>query len=355
MLTHATDVLPACPRSAAAREVPATVGQARWLRAAEDEIDAACFRADARRNALVIARAIGWAADWSTGRTRPTLARLQEVSGLSLRSVQRWTRWLERQGLLDVLEPGTTPQYRPGILTGPDAGNLAREWRLVVPGDVSGTPPVLGFTLGVEPEVESPTRAPARPATTGNEARRFAPDCPFPPSLPASPPWPPGRNPQRRRDRLAAAEQLRSEHLVLRRIPARALRSVLREFFAAGATPADILHALEHGPDDTARLHSDPVRFPAAWLASRLAAWRGPDGTPVPPHSARLAERVEVDREQARCERDRLGRQAPADPAPYAAQVREALARIRDRDRTNSGSPVLTTSGVPLFTRWPRG
>src|SRR6185437_6302664 len=305
---------------------------ARWLRAAEDAIDAACLggeitRADARRNVLVITRVIGWAADWDTGRTRPTLARLMEVSGLSRRCVQYWCRWIERQGLLEVLEPGTTPRFSPGILTGPDAGNLAREWRLTIPGDQTCTPPVLIFAPGVEPEVSSPTRARARADTKSNEDRRSAPDSPFPSSPPPSRPRRSPRKAQRRRERLTLAEDLRAEHPVLRRMSARALRSALRELFAAGWTPADVLYALDQLPDDSRHIHEDAVRSPAGWLASRMAHWLGPDGTPLAPHSVRLTERAEADR--ARPERVQPARAEPADPAPYAASARADLARIR--------------------------
>lgn len=347
MVTHPSVSIQACPRAAPGRDDLATVGQARWLRAAEDAIDAACFRADARRNVLVIARVIGWSADWLTGRTRPTLARLQEVSGLSRRCVQYWCRWIERQGLLDVLEPGVTPQFRPALLVDGDGGNLAREWRLTIPGEERCTPPVLGFALGGDPEVSSPTRARAS-TPKSNEDRRSAPGSPPPPPLPSSRPRRPGRNPQRRRNRLAAAEQLRSEHQVLRRMSARALRSALREWSATGWTAADVLFALEQLPGGERVVHEDAVRSPAGWLASRLAHWRGPDGTPLPPHSAELAARADADRAGARSERVRRQRAEPADPTPYAAMVRDQLARLREARRTASdarpASPARTAS-----------
>ncbi len=51
-----------------------------------------------------------------------------------LASLQNWVwlRWLEERGLLDVLEAGTTPQFRPGAWAS-EGHNLAREWRLTVP------------------------------------------------------------------------------------------------------------------------------------------------------------------------------------------------------------------------------
>src|SRR5579859_464918 len=121
-----------------------------WLQLAGAEADHALLRADARRNLLMVARVIGWSADRRTLRSRPTIGRIMAVTGLAERTVQRWCRWLEARGLLQVLEEGTTPQFRPGLLARGHAGNLAREWRLAVPPvwpvEESGTPP-LGFDL----------------------------------------------------------------------------------------------------------------------------------------------------------------------------------------------------------------
>lgn len=228
-----------------------------------------------------------------------------KITGLSRRCVQGWCRWLERRGLLAVLEPGTTPRYRPGILC--QAGNLAREWLLTAPsaavsGDRTCTPPRV---LDLRKDLPAPMRARARQTPGQGQAqmdRRSAPDSTPPPSRqPApAPPWPPGKNPQRRRDALAACEQLRagSGRLVLHRLSGRALRSALRPWFRSGWTPADVLWALEHSPDGRQHQHAARVRVPARWLAARLAHWLRPDGAPLPPHSAELAVRAERGRAQ---------------------------------------------------------
>jgi hypothetical protein len=78
----------------------------RWLRLAADAADAALLRADARRNLLSVARVIGWSADPPTGRARPTIAHIMAATGLGKRIAQRWCRWLETHGLLEVLKPG---------------------------------------------------------------------------------------------------------------------------------------------------------------------------------------------------------------------------------------------------------
>src|ERR1019366_3423801 len=80
------------------------------------------------------------------------------------RTVQRWLRWLETRGLLEVLIEGSTPQYRAGILHG-DGGNDAREWRLV---DSTGTPSVKIFSCSES----TPVRVDPQPKKLTNEGLR---------------------------------------------------------------------------------------------------------------------------------------------------------------------------------------
>jgi IclR helix-turn-helix domain len=319
--------------------LPPAPSQARWLRLAEDVIDAAWFRADARRNVLTIARLIGWAADWRTGRSRPTLARLMERSGLSRSSVKRWCRWLEQRGLLAVTEPGTTPQYRPGILYRADGSNLAREWQLAFPADT--TEPPSGFSLR-----EIPTQAPAREENTHKD-RRTAADSTPPPSLPRLPTWPSNLNPQRRRERLRAAEQLRRDLPVLRRMSARAVRSALRVYFRAGWTVLDVRHALEVRPDGIRHLQTTAIHSPARWLAHRLSYWLSTDGTPIPPHGAELAARAERHQAEQDARREQLAaiRAQAGDYPAQASRAREML--IQARKARKFPGPSCTRAAPP--------
>jgi hypothetical protein len=238
---------------------------------------------------LAVARVIGWSADEDTGRSRPGLARIMDATGLALRTVQRWTRWLEKHGLLVVLEEGTTPDYRPGVLS-PGDGNLAREWRLSTPAlSETGTPPGVDLDLDFERDPGSPSQARTSAQVNPNEDRRSAPDSPSAPPPPKSRPWPPGQKPATRREAAAAAAVLRADLPVLRRMSARAVRSAVREWFAAGWSAADVEHALDHRPDGTRHRHTEDVRCPAAWLAWRLGLWRSEDGAVLPPHSTALA------------------------------------------------------------------
>jgi hypothetical protein len=276
--------------------------QARWLRLPKAHPDAAFLRSDAYANMLAVARAVGWSADWETLRSRPTIAHIMQVTNLSRRSCQRWTRWLELRGFLQVIEPGVTPRFRPGITPG-DGNNLAREWLLVQPadpcGNLSGAP---SLALDFQEDLPAPTRTREDDFSTG------------------PPPWPPGQRPHRRDEIRSAAESLRREHLVLRRISAPALASIARPWFVAGYSVADLLWALEHLPSGHLHRFGASVRFPRAWVAYRLAFWAG-----HPPHSAELAARAERHRAR-RVPRRKTGTAPP--PAWHQARA-EMERRVR--------------------------
>jgi hypothetical protein len=325
-----------------------------WLSAAEALVDAMWpfQRRDHRATVLTIVRAMAWAADPETMLTKPTLARLMAVTGRSERSVQRWLRRIEASPLVEVTEPGTTPQFRPGILHGGQRRNLAREWLLIIPapgpanysGVIRGHPWGSGFSGSGSDAVvldrNPPTRARERPPRylrrrrqregqkpgQGQIDRRSAPGSSSRPSgVPTAPSWPLGRNPRRRPERLAAAEALRGPDPVLRRISARELRSILRPYFAAKWTPQDVLWHAAHERDGAPLTSEDEVRHPAGWLRSRLARWTGPDGTPLPPISQDIERRREREHERQelrRAEGQAAAARRSADPAAHADQVR---------------------------------
>jgi hypothetical protein len=246
------------------------------------------------------------------------------ASGLSRRCVQGWCRVLERHGLLDVVEPGATPQYRPALYA-LGKGNQAREWRLTAsPGDGTCTPPV-------DPDLD---RSPAQTRARDTEAdRRSAADSTPPPSLPRLPDWPVNSNPQRRREQLAAAEQLRRDLPVLRWMSARAVRSAVREFFRSGFTVADVKHALDVRPDGLRHIRTDAIRRPDRWLAYRLGLWRSAEGTPLPPHSAELAARAQ--RHQAgQAERRQELAALQAQVGNYAKYAARARGMLVNRSRS---------------------
>jgi len=269
--------------------------------------------------------------------SRPGLALLVELSGLSERTVQDCCRWYETRGWLAVTEPGTTPRYAPDRLR-PGDGNLAREWRLCWPDpdpDPNCTP-----SQPFHGEPSAGTREDAPATVNDEEDRRCAPgsSSPSSPWSGLAPSWPMAENPQRRGERLTAAETLRRRSMTLRRLSARHLRSILRPWFGSpwGTPPqdrwrpCDVLHALDYQPDGTPHLYVTWVRDPARWLEHRLSFWLGPDGRPLPPHSARLAIQAAAHRAQAaraRAERQAAdaARLAPADG--YPGQAAAAAAR----------------------------
>jgi hypothetical protein len=242
------------------------------------------------------------------------------ATGLSKRCVQRWCRWLEERGLLAVLEPGTTPQFRPAILA-LGTGNLAREWQLAAAVvERSCTPPLPGDLDKSPPQ--------ARANQNPEKARRCAADSLATSSPPRLPTWPLRQNPQRRSEALAAAARLRADLPVLRALPAAAVRSAVRAYFAAGWTVADVEYALDHRPDGTAYRHTHQVRVPGRWLAWRLARWLDADGALLRPVSQlrAKADRIRIAEQAGQRAYFAADRGATVDSTAPAARARQILA-----------------------------
>lgn len=85
--------------------------------------------------------------------------------------------------------------------------------------------------------------------------------------------------------RLLAA-RLRADSATLRKIARGRLAKLVAPFAAAGWSPSDVLHALDHRPDGTAHINTDSVRCPPGWVRWRLGHWRV-DGTVVASRSQR--------------------------------------------------------------------
>ena len=110
------------------------------------------------------------------------------------------------------------------------------------------------------------------------------------PMLPPAGAAPLAAVPENRTEALTAARVMQERARVLRRVSAEHLRHLARPFFAAGWTPRDLLHAIDHEPGGRQHGYTSGVRSPAGWIRSRLAAWFGPDDVPLPSRSERLAE-----------------------------------------------------------------
>src|SRR5882724_10191194 len=125
MMPQRTGVLPARPLTGVVQLAfaeplppPARITRRRfrdraWLDRLPEFLDAEMLGGETRGRVLHLAELIAGKCDWDTLRSRPTLAFLVEQTGLCLRTVQRWTRRLERAGWLQVLVHGATPRYAP--------------------------------------------------------------------------------------------------------------------------------------------------------------------------------------------------------------------------------------------------
>lgn len=123
----------------------------------------------------------------------------------------------------------------------------------------------------------------------------------------------------------------------------RAVRSAVREWFAAGWSAADIEHALDHRPDGTRHRHTEDVRSPAAWLAWRLGLWRSADGSVLPPHSAELAKRAEAHAAAQAARREQLAK-VRAQAANYPAKASAARVMLAQALQQASRRLDVTTS-----------
>lgn len=233
-----------------------------WLRALDDCPEYAVVRADAGRNIHLVCQALARHTDRRTTTTRPGWHLLAEDTGLSRATVQRVIRRLRGWGLIGVVETGSTWRTRGGR-PDDDQDNRAGEYVLCTPAVDESDPPSL---LLVQESGKPLAHAGENPV-----------------------PWSMCRAPTTKGDQLAAAERLRSRAPVLARISARYLRHLLRPCFAAGWTPADVLHALDHVPDGTPHWYTADVRRPAAWVRHRLRRWQLDDGGLVAPPSQQVS------------------------------------------------------------------
>jgi len=149
------------------------------------------------------------------------------------------------------------------------------------------------------------------------------------PMLPRSGPASLAAVPQNRSEALAAAQVMQERAGVLRRLSAEYVRHLFWPFWLAGWRPADVLHAIDHGPGGRQHGYTTAVRSPAAWIRARLAAWLGPDGTPLPSpgqQRAAAAARARAAAAARREEAARLAAARTADTGSWADRARAMLA-----------------------------
>ncbi|MGR6921261.1 hypothetical protein ACU635_44055 [[Actinomadura] parvosata] len=276
--------------------------QREWLRTLKEDAEVLELRADGYTNLLRVAHLIGWSADWATMCSRPTIARIVAVTGLSLATVKRWVRWLRHRGWLGTVEQGSTCRYRKGTQAGlldDGLGNRAAVWVLAVPRrsradrlhalkDHALSTADQQERISDPPSVSLPERHRSDPTRTRKASRhRFRDHSRI------SPTWSLHATARTKRDKIALCERLRRELPLLRRVTAWYLRWLLAPFLDEGWTAADVLHALDVRADDSRWTYtwrsSAEIRHVPGWMRHRLAAWLDERGRPVASRSRRRA------------------------------------------------------------------
>lgn len=277
---------------------------AAWCRYVEQHPALAELRQDARENALSVLWVLARYSDHRTKLTRPTWARLQAVTSLSRASVARWLRWAREHRLIGHVEMGSTERYRTGQ-TVEDLGNRSAVYILITE------------TPSPDPtSLPNPTRTrEAELSTKPTALRAVGSDL---------------RIQRTAADRLAAAEHLQERVPVARRLSAKHVRSLLRDFLVAGWCVRDVHHALDHvpaGDEHPYAYASADVRHPAGWISSRLNHWRDQAGAPI----ASRRQQQQADADQIRAAR------APR-PEQVACPLQDVTSSLQDHDHDHAVS-----------------
>lgn len=342
--------------------VAAARSQRAWLQAVQAHPDFLLIRSDGQRNLVAVTRVIMWRA-WrpevnpGVWLSRPTNERIMQLTGLKQTACKRWRAWLRERGFLGTVTEGSTPGTRGSHHDGDNgtgnggqgdgAENLAAEYVLLVPLDPEQPrPPIAapsgtgdapqdraagsGPLPGVRPLTQSCSGEESRPPSVVLSKERTTTIRPIagahtrdpgnsPPSKDIGKAtskivsagvtvltWSLSATPGTRAQMLLAAEALRASAAVLRQLSARHLRSLLREFFTAGWSPADMLWALDHRPDGSGWKFTSTPTFVPGWVRFRLSCWRDEAGAPIASRAqraeqARAARRAEQQRWRAEC------------------------------------------------------
>jgi|SRR5271166_925439 len=215
------------------------------------------LRADAQASVVACARHLARCADYETGTTRPTRAR---VCAHAKRSESTWKaarRRLEAWGFLGTVRPGCKYWH------GEESRSDAAVYVICVPRANAFSPPPPSPSALTRP----PTRLRSRRAFPPAPAREAkGPICP----------------PSGRTRRLARRQAAGAAARALRQGPGQDLtdgwvQHLARPFLSAGWTAGDLQFAIDHDPGG--RQHPYPVasvKHPAAWIRHRLRQWIQP-------------------------------------------------------------------------------
>lgn len=305
--------------------------------------------------------------DWVDGASRTTRvvnARVAELAGCCVRTVQRWLRRLEGWGLLGLVAGGRSARWAPLVRVVGADGRVTVERRseaavrsFVVPEGMIASGPVEGGSV----PAACGGRCHPYPLSGILNPRTRARDFPGDNSVPlrgaesfsgaASRPGGQRRGERRRmwwsarRTRsteeavLGVARGLQERLVVLRGCSDRYVMRVIGPFVKAGWDAGDLVVAVDRRPNGSWWPHSGDrgVREPARWLIHRLSAWLDEAGAPLASwrqerqaahervmaeREARLAAR-EAERARLAVEREAWG----GGPGPGQLAARRAAAR----------------------------
>lgn len=276
--------------------------QGHWLKRVNKAIEASGKRADAQRNLKAVAWEVAIRAGWIDHTARVSWDTTAAAAGVCRRTIGNELQWLRENGWLGHVEHGTTPKLR-------------KRWQNERYGDQNRQPvyllcePLSASVTPQEPlaDVHSPT-GPTGAQNDGQQLSTGTTTC----TPTFSFPWSSKKTPHTREGRLAWCPRTKTERqqaagqiqdrsganwhtdrnrakptdvLVvspLRTISKAALAHLARDFWRAGWTVDDVLHAIDHRPDGTRHTATSAVSDPAGWIRYRLNHWRDADNDPVP-------------------------------------------------------------------------
>jgi hypothetical protein len=265
--------------------------QGDWLKALARDPELAREREPYQSHIREIASELARRASWDDRTTMLPRAEACAMFGFSVTTWKKCRKWLEGHGYLGTVRKGRLAGFRRVVAAVLDTGrNDAAVYVLAMP---------------------------ARPK------RQLEPPPPVPPL--ARPPScsrsEQGSNHTGKSAATTGGPDF-SEHRVLKNLSDKAVAHFWRPFAAAGWTPRDLVHAINHWPDGVQhRRDLTDVLYPAGWLRWRLSWWLI-DGVPVSSRSQRWARIAAADRAaraQLRAERAAAAAAATPPNAAWAA------------------------------------
>lgn len=354
--------------------------QGDWLKELRAHVESAGLREDAQANLLKVAWLICLRANWTDNTARVSWDEIAEAAELTRRSVARWIRWLRKHGWLGHIERGTVARWRTAVENAL-YGDQARQpvYLLCAPSTAANAcqiaaddvPPAIGT------DQPSPVMDDVSPLSTGTTVTPTLPEeSSRKNSLHAREirwRW----TPKTREERLRAAEQIQGRcgssvveandatkggarrvvSSAIRALSTRYLAHLARDFWEAGWTVKDVLHAVDHAPDGTRHTFAvEHVHSPAAWFSYRLGLWRDTAGEPGASITAQRAQAT-AERAAERAARNAEVARMNAAKSPIETSPTRDLWKAARNDRlfrktvfrnssTRADNAALTTSGA---------